>query len=181
MYINIETNEVITHAELQIRFPETSFPPEGSIENSAIAWTGYAVVELDPYPTLGELQTFVAGVVREDDGHYFQTWVIVYPTEAQWNVYNTEKLNGFLRQANAQVTAIQGRIDMINDAIDFGEDEPGWAEELPVRTAQLTAWKKYRIALNKVPLQTTWASSPAWPSIPEPYTNEMSSVQSPTV
>lgn len=181
MYINIETKEVISHAELQVRFPETSFPPEGYIENSAIAWTGYAVVELDPYPTLGELQTFVAGVVREEAEMFFQTWVIVYPTEAQWNVYNTEKLNTFLRQANAQVTALQGRIDMINDAIEFGEDEPGWVEELPVRAAQLTAWKKYRIALNKVPIQVTWASAPVWPTVPATYTNEMFSVAPTTV
>lgn len=181
MYINIETKEVITHAELQVRFPETSFPPEGYIENSAIAWTGYAIVELDPYPILGELETLVAGSIREEDAHYFQTWIIVYPTEAQWNTYNTEKLNSFLRQANAQVTALQGRVDMINDAIEFGEDEPGWVEELPVRTAQLTAWKKYRIALNKVPLQSTWASAPVRPVVPEPYTNEMSSVAPTTV
>lgn len=181
MYINIETKQVVSHVQLQAIFPDTSFPPEGYIDNSAIAWTGYAVVELDPYPTLGNLQTTIPGIVREESGHFFQEWVVVYPTEDQWNTYQTEQLNAFLRQANSQVTALQGRIDMINDAIEFGEDEPEWAEELPVRALQLTAWKKYRISLNKVPLQATWAANPVWPTIPTPYTNETSAVTAPTV
>lgn len=176
MYINIETKEVISREQLQTLFPETSFPPEGGIENSAIAWTGYAVLENDPYPILSVLESFSAGGIREEeDGRFFQTWIIVPPTEAQWVNYNTNKLNGFLRQANAQITAIQGRIDMINDAIDIGEDEPGWAEELPSRKAQLVLWKKYRIDLNKVSLQIGWASNVIWPIIPQTYTDEMSS------
>lgn len=181
MYINIETKEVISHTQLQIRFPETSFPPDGYIENSAITWTGYAVVELDPYPTLGELQTIIEGGVREEAGRYFQTWVVVLPTEPQWNVYNTEKLNTFLRQANAQINALQGRVDAINDAIEFDDATQSEIAELPVRVAQLKSWKQYRITLGRVNQQSGWASSPVWPPIPDAYTNEMSSVRPITV
>lgn len=91
---------------------------------------------------------------------------------------NTQKLNTLLAQANAQITAIQGRIDAINDAIEFGEDEPGWAEEVPVRQAQLTTWKRYRVTLNKIPLQEGWAITATWPVTPEPYTSEMSRASS---
>lgn len=176
MYINIQTKEVISREQLQIMFQSTSFPPEGGIENSAIAWTGYAVVENDPYPTLNLLESIAPGAIREEDGQFFQTWIIVAPTEAQWAEYNTAKLNSFLRQANAQITAIQGRIDMINDAIDIGEDEAGWVGELPSRKSQITLWKKYRIDLNKIILQVGWAANVIWPTTPTTYTDEMSSV-----
>lgn len=175
MYINILTLIQINRAELQSLFPETSFPPEGEIESSAISWTGYAVLIYAAVPDLSLLQSYVPGEVVFSEGKFVQQWLVVEPTESDWQVYNTNKVNTLLRQANAQVTAIQGRVDMINDSIEIGEDEPGWVAELPVRKAQLTLWKKYRIDLNKVILQSGWASNVNWPIIPTTYTDEMSS------
>lgn len=178
LYVNIETLEVINMVQLQALFPETSFPPEteDGITSGAISWTGYTVLQYDPLPTLSILQTVTAGLVRREGDVFIQAWNIVQPTEQQWVNYNTDKINTFLRQANAQVTAIQGRIDMINDAIDIGEEEPGWEAELPIRSTQLKAWKKYRIDLNKIVLQSGWASNVVWPVTPTTYTDEMSSV-----
>jgi hypothetical protein len=131
------------------------------------------VVQKQPYWEEG----FIEGPSDVVPGYLYSNGEFISPppTPIDWVAVNTEKLNAFLRQANAQITAIQGRIDMINDAIEIGEDEPGWAEELPSRAVQITAWKKYRINLNKVVLQAGWASAVVWPITPNPYTNEMSS------
>lgn len=83
-------------------------------------------------------------------------------------------LDAKLRQANAQVTALQGRIDAINDGIEFEEALPEEIAELPVRKSQLTLWKKYRIELGRVKATPGWYQTPAWPVVPEPYTSETS-------
>ena len=135
------------------------------------------VINKQPYPQEGYIQ----GPYYVVPGYTYSNGVWTAPIipDSYYEAINNEKLTNLLRQANAQVNAIQGRIDAINDAIEFGEDEPGWVEELPVRAAQLTAWKRYRVLLNKVTLQAGWAVTVTWPVVPEPYTNEMSSV-SPT-
>ncbi len=135
------------------------------IENGLVIQKSYPFVE-----------GWVEGPEYVTPGYLYLNGVFTAPPvpDETYITQNTQKLNTLLSQANAQITAIQGRIDAINDAIEFGEDEPGWAEEVPVRQAQLTAWKRYRVALNKVPLQTGWAVSAEWPVTPEPYTSEMS-------
>lgn len=85
-------------------------------------------------------------------------------------------LDAKLRQANAQVSALQGRVDAINDAIEFEEALPEEIAELPVRKAQLTLWKKYRIDLGRVKAAPGWYATPTWPTMPEPYTAETSAV-----
>lgn len=75
-----------------------------------------------------------------------------------------------LHQSNAQVTALQGRVDAINDAIEFKEVLPEEIAELPIRSAQLTLWKKYRVALGRVKAAQGWYATPTWPVMPEPYT-----------
>lgn len=101
----------------------------------------------------------------------------VVPTYDEYLLIATEELNKRNRQANAQITAIQGRIDTINDAIEFEEATPEEVAELPVRTAQLKAWKLYRIQLGRMTSTVDWPVNPQWPPIPSPYTNEMSSAQ----
>lgn len=86
----------------------------------------------------------------------------------------TDTLNARTRQATAQVTAIQGRVDALAEAVEFEMATPEEIAEQPVRTAQLTAWKKYRILLGRVSTQSTWPDAPVWPAMPEPYTDEMS-------
>lgn len=83
-------------------------------------------------------------------------------------------LNAKQRQANLQVTAIQGRVDSINDAIEMDEALPEEIAELPVRSAQLTTWKRYRITLGRVTTIAGWYQTPTYPTTPEPYTAEMS-------
>ena len=99
------------------------------------------------------------------------------PTYEEYLTAGVEELNRLNRQANAQVTAIQGRIDTINDAVDFGEATPEEVAELPVRTAQIKAWKLYRIQLGRMTSTVDWPINPQWPVVPTPYTNEMSSTQ----
>lgn len=103
----------------------------------------------------------------------------VVPTYEEYLLMATEELNRLNRQANAQVTAIQGRIDTINDAIEFGEETPEEVAKLPVRTAQLKAWKLYRIQLGRMTSTAGWPIDPQWPTVPTPYTNEMSAVTQP--
>jgi len=88
----------------------------------------------------------------------------------------TLELNAKTRLANAQVTALQGRVDAINDAIDGDYALPEEEAELPGRVVQLAAWKKYRVLLGRVSTQVTWPASPVWPIQPESYTNETSAV-----
>lgn len=89
------------------------------------------------------------------------------------------KLTSLTKQANAQVTALQGRVDTINDAIDGAYALPEEEAELPGRVLQLAAWKKYRVDLGRVKTQSTWPTAPAWPAVPELYAEGMSSVAAP--
>lgn len=90
-------------------------------------------------------------------------------------------LNTLTKQANAQVTALQGRIDTINDAIGGGYALPEEETELPGRIAQLSAWKKYRVDLGRVKTVPTgaWPAAPVWPVVPELYAEGMSAVAAP--
>lgn len=94
----------------------------------------------------------------------------------------TTQLNALTRQANAQVTAVQGRVTNLEWLIE-GQDpeDPDYIEptaeevaELPVRKAQLKAWNAYTTKLGRVKAQATWPNAPVWPVVPEPYTSEMS-------
>lgn len=89
----------------------------------------------------------------------------------------TTQLNTSTRLATAQVTALQGRVDAINDAIDGDYALPEEVEELPTLSAPLAAWKKYRVLLGRVSTQATWPTTPMWPVEPEPYNSETSSAR----
>lgn len=52
------------------------------------------------------------------------------------------------------------RIAPLQDAVDLGE---ATAEE----TAQLTAWKQYRVALNRIPTQPGYPANVTWPTAPQ--------------
>lgn len=85
----------------------------------------------------------------------------------------TADLNARIRLASTQVTALQDRIDAINDAIDGDYALPEEVAELPTLTAPLAAWKKYRVLLGRVSTPSTWPATPKWPTQPNSYTNEM--------
>lgn len=84
----------------------------------------------------------------------------------------TTDLNTKTRLATAQVSALQSRVDAINDAIDGDYALPEEVEEKPLRVSALADWKKYRVLLGRVTGQPVWPSDPAWPEQPEPYTEE---------
>lgn len=89
----------------------------------------------------------------------------------------TADLNARTRLATAQVTALQSRVDAINDAIagDYALSEE--IEEKPLRVAMLGEWKRYRVFLGRVTGQPIWPTVPAWPDQPEPYNEETSAAR----
>lgn len=102
------------------------------------------------------------------------------PTQEQYLEWANSELAQLQRQANAQVTALQGRVSTLNDPDMEGMYTDEEIAELPVRQAQLKAWKNYRLLLGRVPTQAKWPAAPEWPVMPEPYTNETSAVSVPT-
>ncbi|WP_085637858.1 MULTISPECIES: hypothetical protein [unclassified Pseudomonas] len=84
----------------------------------------------------------------------------------------TATLNARTRLATAQVTALQSRIDAINDAIDGEYALPEEVDEKPQRVAALADWKKYRVLLGRVTGLPVWPTAPSWPEQPEPYNEE---------
>lgn len=81
-------------------------------------------------------------------------------------------LNARARLATAQVTALQSRVDAINDAIDGDYALPEEVDEKPMQVAALAAWKKYRVLLGRVTGLPVWPVVPTWPEQPEPYNEE---------
>lgn len=62
-------------------------------------------------------------------------------------------------ERDARLTEAAIRIAPLQDAVDLGDASP--AEE-----AGLTAWKRYRIAVNRVHLQPGFPSAIVWPEMP---------------
>lgn len=93
----------------------------------------------------------------------------------------TAQLNALNRLANAQVTALQGRVDALADAVELEMATPEEVAEQTVRAAQLKTWKQYRVLLGRVSAAAGWPEEPSWPSMPEPYTNETSAVAAPAL
>lgn len=89
------------------------------------------------------------------------------PTEAQLLAIASAKLQTANQLASAQKTALTDRIGVINDAIEFEEATPAELTELPVRQAQLTAWKRYAILLGRVTAQPGWYATVDWPVQPD--------------
>lgn len=76
MYVNIETLEPVSHGDITLLHPETSFPPE--IDHETLAPLGFAALEYDPKPN----DIAVPGDIRLEGGRYIQSWVteLVIPT-----------------------------------------------------------------------------------------------------
>lgn len=89
-------------------------------------------------------------------------------------------LSARTRLATAQVTALQSRIDAINDAIDGDYALPEEVDEKPQRVVMLAEWKRYRVFLGRVTGLPIWPTVPAWPDLPEPYNEETSAARAPS-
>lgn len=133
---------------------------------------------------------FVEGWVEGPDyvapGYAYVNGEFVAPPvpEPDWLALSTAEVGRLQRLTNAQITALQGRVNTLDflinqqDPDDEEYMEPTDAEvaEFPERKAQLKSWNSYSAKLDRVRTQATWPSAPVWPTVPVPYTNETSAV-----
>lgn len=133
---------------------------------------GGVVVQKQPYFEEG----FIEGPEDVIPGYFYDgtQFIPPPPPPVDYLGINTQELERLQRLANAQVAAVQGRVDTLNDAVELDMATAAEVAEQPVRAAQLKAWKTYRILLGRVPTQADWPTNPVWPTIPEPYTSETS-------
>lgn len=141
---------------------------------------GFAVRVNGSYRTVTEEME-----LQEGETFYYELpqWAIdlVAYNDADWNSSLT--LGLLTKQANAQVSALAGRITTLEWLInDQDPDDPEYVEplpeeviELPIRRTQFTKWNSYNVKLGRVKLQAGWPFTPVWPAIPEPYNNDTSS------
>jgi hypothetical protein len=87
-------------------------------------------------------------------------------TPQQILVNQSAKLVGLKQLAEAQKVALSNRIGTLNDAIELEMATPAEIAELPVRTAQLKAWKTYAVLLGRVTGQAGWPPDVEWPVQP---------------
>lgn len=100
---------------------------------------------------------------------------------------STAQVYALTRQANAQVSALSGRVTTLDYLLNGqDEDDPDYIEptaadieELAQRKAQLKTWNSYAIKLGRITSAVGWSSNPTWPKLPEPYTSETSAVATP--
>lgn len=85
------------------------------------------------------------------DGTTFSPYVPPAPTAAQILATNTATRNQYLAAATLAIGPLQ-------DAVDIGE-------ATSADTAMLTAWKTFRVAVNRVVLTV---QNPTWPTPPQP-------------
>lgn len=79
---------------------------------------------------------------------------------------NLSDLSARTKEATAVIAAAQSRIDAINDAVDLNEATEDEMAEIPALTADLAAWKRYRIDLGRVKGLDGWPQDPQWPKRP---------------
>lgn len=91
---------------------------------------------------------------------------VIPPTPEEILARQSAFLQGYTQLAASQKTALTNRIGTILDAIDLEMATPEEEAELPVRQAQLTAWKKYAVLLGRVTAQPDWPETVVWPAQP---------------
>lgn len=70
-------------------------------------------------------------------------------------------------EANAKISALQGEVDVLQDAVDLDMATAEEATRLAAAKAELTAWKRYRILLSRVEAQPEFPTTIDWPVKPE--------------
>ncbi len=78
---------------------------------------------------------------------------VINPTDEDFIVDASCKINALLSSVALKIAPLQ-------DAVDLGI---ATAEE----TASLTAWKTYRVAVNRIPTQSGYPTNINWPEQPE--------------
>lgn len=68
--------------------------------------------------------------------------------------------NAAMGKISAMLALATGKIAPLQDAVDLGI-------ATTAETASLTAWKTYRVAVNRVPTQSGFPTTIDWPPVPE--------------
>lgn len=74
-YIDIDTLELVSRQYITARHPETSFPPV--LTREMLEGSGFAVLEYDDHPDLGQDEVAEPGEIRIEDGRAYQSWTVV--------------------------------------------------------------------------------------------------------
>lgn len=104
--------------------------------------------------------------VEKDGAWIYAEYVPPPPTSDEILAENSVKLQAANQLAAAQKIALTNRIGVINDAVEFEEATQAELNEIPIRQAQLTAWKRYAVLLGRVTTQAGWHESVEWPYQP---------------
>jgi|GEM_PF-1564020 len=143
-----DESRIGTERPIEVRYP------------AELVATMVDITDMDPQPVQG----WTADLV---DGKWLlQPYVAPPPTAAQVLASQSAKLQQLNQLAAAQKAALSNRIGVINDAIEFEEATPEEISELPIRQAQLTAWKRYAVLLGRVTTQEGWPPDVIWPDQP---------------
>lgn len=185
MFARLDPLERLEFAQLQAIFYNVSFSLPITDVQLADKEPRCVLLEEDEVPEVGYLEKFIEGPLRREGMRVFQSWVVIPPTTDDWLADSTRILNAKSRQAGAQISAINTRILALEWAIndqdpedpDYEPATPAEIAELPVRKAQLNKWNAYNRNLGKLKIAATWPVNPIWPTMPEPYTNETSSLK----
>lgn len=103
----------------------------------------------------------------ETNGEWvFAPYVAPPPTPEQVLTSQSAKLVGLKQLAEAQKAALSNRIGTLKDAIELEMATPEEEAELPLRIAQLKAWKTYAVLLGRVTGQAGWPPDVEWPVQP---------------
>ena len=117
MFVNLQTLEVISRDQLQALFPLTSFPYE--IDNETLLEFGFAVLEYDERPAVAALDSYIAGLVRIENGRAIQGWEVVHhvPTPEEITATFERSIQGQLNAA-----AVAAGYDDISTAVSYAEE-----------------------------------------------------------
>lgn len=106
-------------------------------------------------------------VATEVDGVWsFAEYVPPPPTAAEVLAAQSTVLLQLTQLAASQKVALTNRIGTLNDAVELEMATPAEEAELPVRAAQLKAWKTYAVLLGRVTSQVGWPPDVTWPVQP---------------
>lgn len=92
--------------------------------------------------------------------------VIPPPTGEELLSIQTQKLQQTIDLAVNQKSLLNNRVGTLNDAVELEMATEEEEAELPVRVAQLKAWKTYGVLLGRVTAQAGWPSDVKWPVQP---------------
>ncbi|EHF8258927.1 tail fiber assembly protein [Enterobacter roggenkampii] len=152
MYLKAETGEdwyecqpLFAKDTLKVAYNSDDVIVSACMDVSALFPSGLSVAEVDA-STVSDMDTLISGSWAYQDGAI----TAVVPTQAQEVANATSKKALLMRQCTDVIATLQDAVDL-----DMATD----AE----KTA-LTAWKKYRVLLNRV--DTTKAPDIAWPDQP---------------